>query len=292
MIRRIGKIFAQVVCGFIHNKTLRRKVRWALDPCSPPHLINYFSKRYLPKVKLGDCFCDGEKSDYIFQCWLQGVENAPPLVKKCIASVEKFKGNRKHIVITNENLNEWVRLPSFVWEKYKSGKIGNAHFADIIRLYLLAEYGGYWIDATCFMTAEIPEVVDSEPLFMYHSSGRWDWTLVNNCFIHADKGNSLILAWRDIMIEYWKGENRALEYFFCHLCFRTLLLNSLLKSGYDNMPFVLQDDTHKLAGCFALEMDDTEIEKILHSSFIHKLSYKLNVDFGNSQLVASKFMKL
>lgn len=286
---RIGKIFAQFVCGFIYSQKLRRKVRWKLDPCSPVNLINYFRKKYLPlvSVSLTEGCRRQDGSEYIFQCWLQGVDNAPNLVKNCIETVGKFKGNKKHIIITMENLSDWIVLPDFILEKYKKGKIGNAHFADIIRVYLLAKYGGYWIDATMLMTAELPKIIDNTEFFMFHSSGKWHWSLINNCFIHSVAGHPLILAWRDIMTEYWRRENRALEYFVSHLLFRTVLLRDDLKAEFDKMPVILQDDNHKLSYFLADSLSEEEIICLLKSYFIHKLTYKLNKDvFDNPKSVA------
>lgn len=216
------------------------------------------------------------RKKYIFQCWLQGVENAPNIVKNCIDSVSKFKGDREHIIITLENLSRWVKLPDFILEKYRQGKIGNAHFADIIRVYLLVEYGGYWIDATMLMTYDFPRVIDEADFFVFHSSGRWDWTLINNCFIHSVAGHPLIMAWRDMLTEYWKCENRAYEYFVSHLLFRTVLFREDLKAEFDKMPFILQDDNHRLLSCLKDELSKEEIEELLSSYFIHKLTYKLD----------------
>lgn len=287
-MKRFGKVFAQFICIFISNKNLRRKVRWILDPCSPPNLIKYFGKKYLPKVQISKKFHCGEKSDYIFQCWLQGYDNAPNIVKNCIDSVEKFKGHRKHILITNENLSDWVNIPQFILDKYKKGEIGHAHFADILRLYLLSQYGGYWIDATCLMTDNIPDVIENSNFFMFYSSGKWEWTLINNCFIRSYKGNSFINSWRDMLTEYWRGENRALDYFFCHLLFRTLLLNPMLKSEFDKMPIISQEEIHKLAFCLGDELNQKQIDEVCKVSFIQKLTYKLsNGEFDNPKSVAS-----
>lgn len=284
---RIGKIFAQCVCAFIYSKKLRRKVRWKLDPCSPVNLINYFEKRYLPLVPVSKFMNGKGDGKYIFQAWLQGVDKAPNLIKNCIESVERFKGDREHIVITMDNLSRWITLPDFILKKYKKGKISNAHFADIVRVYLLSQYGGYWIDATMLMTSEFPRVIDETAFFMYHSTGKWNWTLINNCFIHSVAGHPLMCAWRDIMTEYWRRENRALEYFVSHLLFRTVLLNDELKAEFDKMPVIVQDDNHKVATFLEEELSEDYISCLLKSYFIHKLTYKLDKDvFENPKTVA------
>lgn len=38
----------------------------------------------------------------------------------------------------------------------EKGNISNTQFSDILRINLLARYGGYWIDATCLLTQSTP----------------------------------------------------------------------------------------------------------------------------------------
>ena len=39
-------------------------------------------------------------------------------------------------------------------EKFEKGKIGMAHFSDLLRISLLAKWGGMWIDSTALCTDE------------------------------------------------------------------------------------------------------------------------------------------
>ncbi|MDR3208424.1 MAG: capsular polysaccharide synthesis protein [Rickettsiales bacterium] len=75
--------------------------------------------------------------------WLQGEENAPPLVRACLRSI---RGNcRRQLILLDENtLSDYIELPGFVWDKYKGGDMRPAHFADIARVELLHNYGGFY----------------------------------------------------------------------------------------------------------------------------------------------------
>ena len=52
-----------------------------------------------------------EISDVIWICWFQGIENAPELVKKCYESIRKNNPDKRIVVITSENISEYVKFP-------------------------------------------------------------------------------------------------------------------------------------------------------------------------------------
>lgn len=93
----------------------------------------------------------------IWVCWLQGEENAPLLVQRCIKSIKKNCGQHPVIIITNENFKQYVDIPDYVLEKTKSKIITYTTFSDILRMALLKKYGGMWIDATFYLSQKIPE---------------------------------------------------------------------------------------------------------------------------------------
>ena len=107
-------------------------------------------------------------NDTIWFCWLQGIEEAPLLVKRCLESLRKNIPDKKVIVIDGNNLGEYVNMPDYIMDKWQRGIIGNAHFSDLLRLELLIEKGGYWIDATVLCTdSKMLEFIDKQPLFLY-----------------------------------------------------------------------------------------------------------------------------
>ena len=92
----------------------------------------------------------GERETSIFNkpiwiCWLDGIENAPLLVQKCVSSIKKNAGNHPVNIITQDNYTEFVTLPEYIMEKKEKGLIGAAHFSDVLRVCLLAQYGGLWL---------------------------------------------------------------------------------------------------------------------------------------------------
>ncbi len=104
--------------------------------------------------------------DVIWQCWWQGVDNAPDIVKKCFESVKKFSG-KEVIVIDNNNYDKYIKIPEHIMNKFEKGVISFAHFSDYIRCLLLSTYGGTWIDSTVLLTDKMPEVIFKQDFFQF-----------------------------------------------------------------------------------------------------------------------------
>ena len=71
-------------------------------------------KTELPKEQNCDV---AEKQVWI--CWLQGMENAPQIVRDCYASVCYWMKDWKITVITADNMNEYVQFPDYIVENGK-----------------------------------------------------------------------------------------------------------------------------------------------------------------------------
>ena len=101
----------------------------------------------------------------IWVCWWTGEETAPPLVKRCIRSIRENAGNHPVYLINRDNYTDYLQVPMLMLEKVKSAQMNLAHLADYIRVMLLAQYGGLWLDATMFCSDEIPDDYFEIPLF-------------------------------------------------------------------------------------------------------------------------------
>ena len=100
----------------------------------------------------------------IFSLWLQGQEQAPPLVHACLDSIRRQAGVEL-VVLDGNTVFDWISLPEAVVRKWRSGKMKAAHFADICRVELLYRYGGVWMDATDYLDAPLPECLTVNSLW-------------------------------------------------------------------------------------------------------------------------------
>lgn len=89
--------------------------------------------------------------------WNDGIEKAPKIVKVCLESIKKHLHGMGIILLDQNSVNKYVDIPAHIKEKHKQGVMGEAHFADVVRTFLLRDYGGLWLDATTFLTGEIPQ---------------------------------------------------------------------------------------------------------------------------------------
>lgn len=195
------------------NKWCAQKRDNQIFDCLYKNNIEVFEK-YSEATDYGE----DSKEKYVWVCWLQGEENAPPLVKKCMESIRKNTKNYKMIVIDLNNYSEYVKLPDVVVQKFESGKMLPAHFSDVLRVYLIRDYGGLWLDATVFCSDEVPNEIFEysffsckSPVIKGHYVSDYQWTT----FVYGGKKNALFYSYlADFYESYWNKNDCAVDYLF------------------------------------------------------------------------------
>lgn len=212
----------------------------------------------------------------VWICWLQGEENAPALVKQCIRSVRRYASDCEVRILTEQNLGEYVTFPDDVWAKYRSGKIPFTQFSDLLRVALLAEHGGIWMDATVLLTDRLPDYVSSGSLFMFRES----WlqrgvTVASSWFLASCAGHPIMVNMRDLLVRYWQRESHLRHYFIVHLFMSVLVRNSeQCKALFERMPYVSNVDVHTMMFRLFEPYTPALWAEITGRSSVHKLSYK------------------
>lgn len=217
----------------------------------------------------------------IWFMWQQGVDQAPVLVKYNLAVLQKRFGKDRVKVITEENLFEYIELPDFIKIKIQNKKISSTHLSDIVRIQLLATYGGMWVDSTVLFSGELPEVVYNQSFFVPQTlkPGRDGKAIPLSNWLMISKSNSKIaIRMRNLLFYYWEIYDRAIDYFIFH---------HLLMVVFDEFPSEFQnmigfDNTQPHALLIAMktkEMSSKEIKEYIQLSPIHKLTNKLSTPF-------------
>lgn len=221
----------------------------------------------------------------IWQYWAQGYENVPPVVRKCLDSVEKYAGDYTLVRLTDENLSDYLDLPEFVKEKRACYSM--THFSDLLRLMLLRTYGGIWADATIMLSAPIPEDYADCTFFVFrrdpNEPNRKYWCntyayyfgwakgfRVNmlNSFIVARRGNRTVGDLCDLMLLWWQKHNSLPDYFFFQILFDVYGCREEFPLVSDTLPHYLQQSLNDPQ--FSL----MSRKYILANIPIHKLTYK------------------
>lgn len=172
---------------------------------------------------------DGRKR--VWTCWLQGFDNAPAMVQVCQESMRRYITDREIVQLTYENYKDYVTLPEHIVRKYERGQIPPALFADLLRLEVLIQYGGTWMDATMLCTEPglmakdswLQEIMDCD-LFMFQALRKGDPRFygISNWFITARPGRRPLMVLRDVLTEYWRNYSVTLDYYMFHDFFFTI----------------------------------------------------------------------
>ena len=114
----------------------------------------------------------------IFIFWATGIESAPELIKKCYIQLKKTNNNSNIVLITDNNISEYIEFPTYILEKYQLGVISKAQFSDILRFALLSLYGGYWIDATILVTQNLKNKMQDCEVFSIKNKNFNKWNIL------------------------------------------------------------------------------------------------------------------
>ncbi len=206
--------------------------------------------------------------------WLQGLDNAPDIVKRCYESQRENLPDKEFIVLDENNIYTYIDLPEHIMKKRAEGKIGNAHFSDIVRNALLIKYGGYWIDSTVFMTdANIIPMIDKTDLFMfsfYYFGFNPEIMELNNWFIHSTSNNNMICLLQELLFAYWEKYDYAQNYFIYQIM--ESIVNDYYSDEYQKMPIISQAPSHLLASYIYSDYEESKWQIIKLTTGIHKLS--------------------
>lgn len=101
----------------------------------------------------------------IWILWLQGFDNAPDVVQRCLKSWQDYNPDWKVVALDAESLSEYLDLREII-DVDNRPDITVQKVSNIIRTNLLATYGGVWADATCLCCKPLNTWIDE-----YASSG-------------------------------------------------------------------------------------------------------------------------
>lgn len=127
----IGKIkdFGIIPIGVASFSRIMRKIKL------PKHLINSYvnwKNRYLSRwlwKRFSYIVVEEEVENqeiyenYVFVFWLQGEQQAPPIVKACLASIRQWCADRQVVVLDKTNYMKYATLPDSLVLKWKTGEI-------------------------------------------------------------------------------------------------------------------------------------------------------------------------
>jgi len=224
------------------------------------------------KQELGDL----SEECNIWVCWLQGEANMPSTIKMCYDSLLRNKGRHKVILITNDNLNDYVSLPEHIISKHDNGIISNPHYSDIIRCYLLWKYGGIWIDAAIFVLNRIEVKKGFFTLRISDvKSFNIKWAIQ---YMMSEKGFYLFDFLYEYLVEYWRLYNKPIDYLLLDYVFELAYRNnSDIKRIIDEIP-LNNTDLHRSRYLFNEKCDENVFQQFIQNNTFLSLTWRFNYD--------------
>lgn len=275
LIKLNTKIKSRLFKNFNNNNYLKEMYIYILEIIKP--VLN----KYNNILKTDEL---NIKSSYekipIWVFWWQGEEEMPFIVKKCYENLQNNipKEKCKVNLITKENYKNYVKLPSYIIEKVKLGKISLTHFSDIMRFNLLYNYGGLWIDSTIYLTTPLKEEIFERDLFTHRrvdlkstNISKANWA----AYIIGGKKNHILFKYiNEALLFYWKIYDNQIDYF---------LIDYIIATAYKELPYI-QEEINKIPynnpEIFTLskymnkKYDEKFFEQIKNTTNIYKLTYK------------------
>lgn len=139
----------------------------------------------------------------IWFLWLQGIDNAPPVVKRCHETWVRHNPGWNIILLDEGNIAEHINI--------RPRQVSKQAFSDILRISLLAKHGGVWVDATCFCMQPLDDWLPR-----YFTTGFFAFNrpapdrMISSWFIAAGKYNFIANAYQKTVEAYW-DDNPALK---------------------------------------------------------------------------------
>lgn len=217
------------------------------------------------------------RNNYVWVCWWQGETDMDELTSCCLRSIRHSCLNANVIVITKNNYSKYISIPQHIIDKLNNGTITITHFSDILRMNLLYSYGGLWLDATMYVSKEIPEEIFRASLFS--QKGEKFGSFVSNCmwsgFFIAGFQYSLLFDYMKTMFAaYWQNENKLIDYYlidyFISIGYELI---PEIKNHIDNVPYN-NPDLYALEAVLNNEYDELLWSKMNLDTSFYKLSRK------------------
>jgi len=137
----------------------------------------------------------------IWLMWLQGLDHAPHVVKECYSSWQTRNPGWRVVFLDETNVGQYVDLEAIL---AKQSHLEKPALSDIIRVKLLAEYGGVWVDATCFCQVPLDDWLNGCTTSGFFAFAKPDRSRpIDAWFMAASRGSYLAQKLAEATEAYW-----------------------------------------------------------------------------------------
>ena len=125
----------------------------------------------------------------------------PKTVKICMKGWKKYNPNYEIILLTKKNYKGYVTIPPEL-TSHPNFNDCPQRFADLVRIWTLAEHGGVWIDSTILLKGPIddwlfPRYAEFSGFYIEGFTKKPEFPVIENWFFACNKGSPFMKKWRD-----------------------------------------------------------------------------------------------
>ena len=229
-----------------------------------------------------------EFPNIIWTMWQQGEAQMPETVRASMKTIKDFaeRNGCEFILLTDENLVNFIDIPTDIIEKYKRKELTAAHYSDIIRFSLLYQYGGIWMDATLFVSPYATVDMFKGDFFSLNhppihadeierAIGDFKWS---SFFLAGKKEKSYFKHIRDLYIYFIRKYPVFIHYLMLdYFILSEYKLNDEFKDLVDELPVLAPAERVWFLRDHANDIFDENVwTEVLKTTPIMKTTYKIN----------------
>lgn len=143
--------------------------------------------------------------------------------------------------MTKDNIASHVTLPNYIYDRLNRGELSYTHFSDILRICLLFDKGGIWMDSTLLITDSIsipaPDYFHSIKIVTGSNTtiSAYRWATF---FLASTHGNPAFGTIQSIFLKYLQEYNKMIDYLLIDYIFDLIYRkNDSFRRSVDTMPY-------------------------------------------------------
>jgi len=170
-------------------------------------------------------------------------DNLPDVIKRCIDNWRKYNPDYEIIILNNNNYTDYIKKCDIL--NYPASRF-HARVADFMRIHVLNQNGGIWLDASTILHESLDWVLKKYDEGKYEYIGyhivsketKPEYPVIENWFMAAPKGSKFIQLWLEKFLE--SNNFQTDGDYLLYIESVGVNLQNIYRSGYLTMHFAVQ----------------------------------------------------
>jgi capsular polysaccharide synthesis protein len=231
---------------------------------------------------------DGAVPTRVYVFWAQSIDKAPEVVQLCHEQLLRVQARGEVVALDLGSARALVEIPPYVLHKTADDL---AMLSDVLRLELLARYGGVWADATCLALDDVIARTRDRMPAGFFAFARRDRPIAS-WFLASEPGGYVVSMWRAAMHVYWRRFDHKIHYFVVHHLFEALCRHDAeFRRQWRETPRVDADAAHAFQLAMREPYEEARYRDLLGQSFIHKLTYRFDAHDARAETMLGHLLR-